>query len=327
MTNHTPLWVQPSTGDPDETWSALELRNFTRGFASLEPGVAGFQGVLPSSTVSSPGFHVVQRAAGANFSVDVQTGKAAITDDDVSNGGAAHIWADAVNNVVIPNPPSSGTEVHRIVLQFRDKLENPGSWSTYDFAAVCLPDTGSGTPAEPNSAITIAFVSVAAGQSSVTNSNITDYRECAGNLFSYKTSDLGRTSTTMSADPDLQLMQLAANAVYYVDGVIFYDGGASGGSEGDIKFGWNLTSASLLYACQHINESNQQTGGFAFAGGDTVTAETTGVGATMDAVIKGLMTTNAAPASALFKWSKDHAPDSTNTHVLTKSFLRARRVA
>ena len=77
------------------------------------------------------------------------------------------------------SPPVSGSRTHRVVAQVRDKLHNSTSWSTYEWTIDVLEDTGSGTPALPNSAISLALVTVAAGQTSVTDSNIQDFRPSA----------------------------------------------------------------------------------------------------------------------------------------------------
>ncbi len=56
-----------------------------------------------------------------------------------------------------------------------DKLHD-GSATTYEWVIECLSDTGSGTPATPASAISLATVSVTVGQASVLDTNITDTR-------------------------------------------------------------------------------------------------------------------------------------------------------
>src|SRR5213078_3498906 len=138
---------------------------------------------------------------------------------------------DGTVNVATPSAPGSGTQVHRLVLQVQDKLNN-GTWSGYTAALTVLADTGSGTPAEPNSAITLALISIAAGQASVQNANITDYRQRVGQVAAVKAADLARThATTPTNDPDIQLLNLQASATYEVAGVLFYTGG-SGASEG-----------------------------------------------------------------------------------------------
>ena len=71
--------------------------------------------------------------------------------------------------------PASGTRTHRVIARIKDKKHN-GIWTVYDWAIEVLQDTGSGIPALPNSAISLALVTIAAGQTSITNGNIADDR-------------------------------------------------------------------------------------------------------------------------------------------------------
>src|SRR5262249_5519819 len=134
----------------------------------MAAGVGGEQGVTAAS-----GFNVTQRGAGANMSVDVSSGLAYIVGDDVSNQGTYQVWSDATANVTGWTVPGAGTFHHRLVLQVQDKLNN-GAYSGY--VAVLLPvlDTGSGLPAEPNTAITLATIDIPSGTSAITNSMIND---------------------------------------------------------------------------------------------------------------------------------------------------------
>lgn len=171
MTLKTPLLMQAGGGDTAISYSALDLRTLFGGLFAGE-GV-----VRPVADGSSP-LKATQRAAGANFSVDVSAGRAVVAGDDVSNQGPYMVESTAIENLVIPSPPVSGTRTHRVVAQVRDKLHN-GAYTTYDWVLQVLEDTGSGTPAVPASAIGLARVAVTAGQSSVTTANITDDRVTA----------------------------------------------------------------------------------------------------------------------------------------------------
>lgn len=154
----TPLWMQPAEGDASIPYSANDDRWLITSLWDTE-------GVIWGLTVS-------QRAAGANFSVDVAPGQAIITGNDVSGQGSYLVTSTDVVNVPVPAPPASGSRTHRVVAWVRDKLHD-GTQSTYDWTLTVLEDTGGGTPAAPPSAITLALVTVAAGQTSVTNSDIT----------------------------------------------------------------------------------------------------------------------------------------------------------
>lgn len=162
----TPLYMQPVTGDPAIQYSALQDR------ASLLSAVFSREGVLD---VDAGQLKVAQRAAGANFSVDIASGRCAILGDDVSDQGTYLCTNTTTVNLATPTAPGSGTRRHRVIARVRDKLHN-GTFTTYEWVLELLQDTGTGTPAQPNSAITLGFVNIAAGQASVTNANIEDAR-------------------------------------------------------------------------------------------------------------------------------------------------------
>jgi hypothetical protein len=154
-----PILQQPSGGDPAISYSAQVLRDgLIRALVSRE-GVFDYDSVQPV---------VRQRGAGANASIDVVAFRGAVFGDDVANQGTYLIRNDATLNVTgTPSPPGSGTRRHRIIVRVRDKLHN-GTWSTYDAAVAILADTGSGTPAEPATAITIGYINQGVGQTSIT---------------------------------------------------------------------------------------------------------------------------------------------------------------
>ncbi len=159
MTLKSPWIMQASGGDPEIEYSGLDIRSVLDA-SIVSEGVIG----LGSLRVS-------QRGAGANFSVDVAAGFCAITGDDVALQGKYLCQNTAVVNLVIPSPPVSGSLVHRVIARVKDKTHN-GSWSTYEWTMEVLPDVGSGTPALPATAITLALVTVASGASNVVDANI-----------------------------------------------------------------------------------------------------------------------------------------------------------
>lgn len=158
MTLKRPLFMQAAIGDTALEYSAAETRD-------LFHAMVGSEGVLS-------GMQVTQRAAGANMSVDVAAGVCFITGDDVTDQGKYLCRSTAVENLTVPAAPGSGTRTHRVIARVKDKLHN-GSWTTYEWTPELLADTGSGTPATPASAISLATVAVSAGQTSVLDSNIT----------------------------------------------------------------------------------------------------------------------------------------------------------
>ncbi|MGH3673648.1 MAG: hypothetical protein ACRDSH_23965 [Pseudonocardiaceae bacterium] len=170
MAIQTPLFLQKTGADADVTYSATNYR------LALIAGLCQFPGVI--DPYGSNGLLVTQRGAGANFSVDVAAGYGIIQGGDVTLQGSYIAVNDATVNVATPSAPGSGTRIHRLVLQIRDKLNN-GAYTTYDGQLQLLQDTGSGTPATPASALSLAKVSISAGQANVSNANITDDRAWA----------------------------------------------------------------------------------------------------------------------------------------------------
>lgn len=164
-------YMQPAVGDPSINVPAATFRMAIAALAGI-----GGEGILaPTSAV------VTQRGAGANFSVDIQPFQAIVAGTDVSEQGSYLVTNTAVFNLATPSPPGSGTRTHRLVAQVRDKKNN-GTWTTYDWTPVIVQDTGSGEPAEPASSETLADITIAAGQASVTNANINQSGNILRNL-------------------------------------------------------------------------------------------------------------------------------------------------
>jgi len=112
---------------------------------------------------------VSQRAAGANMSVDVASGRAMV------RGMVAELTA--TDNLTIAANSSGSTRIDRIVVQ----VALSGAASTHTITLEVLQGTpGAGAPALTQTATTwemsLAQVSVADGASSITNANITDER-------------------------------------------------------------------------------------------------------------------------------------------------------
>ncbi|GGV34269.1 hypothetical protein GCM10010182_67700 [Actinomadura cremea] len=164
MTLYTPLFMQAAEGDDTIEYDGRAMRLLLTGIWSSEGPV-------------NNSFGVSQRSAGANMSVDVAGGTAIVTGNDVSLQGTYMCISDAIENVTVPAAPVSGSRTHRIMLYVKDKLyDGTLDANTYEFAVELQEDTGSGTPDLPPSAISLALVTVAAGQISVTDANITDTR-------------------------------------------------------------------------------------------------------------------------------------------------------
>jgi hypothetical protein len=312
---HNPMIMAPSGADPTIYNTQAEYRRLYTSFCQVPTGVDILEGVLGNS------FAVTQRGAGANFSVDISVGRAFIQDDDTSANGIYQVWSDATFNLVTPGAPGSGTRVHRVVLQMRNKGEN-GAWATYDFTPVLLQDTGSGTPAQPASAITLAFVSIATGQASVLNANITDYRQRADTITVTKPGDTSRSSATQVIDPDLQLLNLAANATYNVKGLLIQRADAN---PGGIIANFTASAGSVMrYFLVTIGLSNA-TIGSGYQGADSWQSYGSGITLDGDILFDGVLYTGAAPASVSLLWGRLSAT-ANNTVLKQYSYLSARRI-
>lgn len=233
MTVRTPLFLQKTGADADVTYSATDWR------LGLIAGLCQFTGVV--DPYGSGGLQVTQRGAGANFSVDVAAGYAFVPGGDVSLQGNYVVVNDATVNVATPSAPGSGTRVHRLVLQVRDKLNN-GSWTTYDGQLQLLQDTGSGTPATPASAISLATISISAGQANVSSGNITDTRAWA--RWSLSTSGLLTVNTGYTASDANRVPRWVLTA----DGYVHLHGWQAGTGSGTANPGTQYLLATGLPA-------------------------------------------------------------------------------
>lgn len=166
-----PAVLQPVTGDPAIPYSAADFR------ATLLSAMFSREGVYD---LRGGHLKVSQRTAGANMTVEIAPGRAAIQGDDLSDQGMYAVTNTTPYSLVVPAPPASGSRTHRVIAQLRDRSAN-ASWApgTYDWIPLLLPDTGTGVPAEPPSAITLGTVTVPAGAGSVVNSMISDARKRA----------------------------------------------------------------------------------------------------------------------------------------------------
>lgn len=198
MTRYTPLYMQAGGGDPSFDYSAqLDRQLFMAMWQS--------EGIIPPTGTNSlvtGGFKVTQRAAGADFSVDISTGIALVDGDDVASQGRYLIWSDAVENRATPTP-GAGSRTHRVVAQIRDKLHN-GLWTGYDWDFVVVPDTTGALPALPASALEIARVTILPADTAVFNTpNIVDFRSLAAlraSRFPQVSSDAGRPAVPAESE-------------------------------------------------------------------------------------------------------------------------------
>lgn len=173
VTTHHPLYLQAVSGDTALTYSADDFRE-------LVQALVGRAGRLKDAS----SLWVSQRLAGANFSVDVWAGAAMVGDGYV------------VTNYARRNVPLTGfntspvaTRTHRVLLCVYDKAV---SGTAYEARIAVTEDTGSGAPDpsdNPTAILELARFTIASGQTSVADANIT---------MTASRGTLGTTATTFT---------------------------------------------------------------------------------------------------------------------------------
>jgi hypothetical protein len=317
-----PLWLQATGGDAALPYSATLWRTEFDAMFQAE-------GVL-----STPAWKVTQRGAGANFSVDVAAGSGVILGDSVASQGKYIARSVGAVNVTTPAAPGAGTRIHRVIARIRDKA---AAGTNYDWTLELREDTGTGTPALDASAISLATVSIAAGQASVLDANITDTRPFAWlagmpYLIAYKTADNGSTLSTTLINDDHLFQYLPASTTWLVQGNIGYYSDPAD----DMKFGWSGPSgATFRWSPGHMPST--------IAGGTVAnttvqnwntsiaTTEVAGGSGAPTPVTslrpQGLLTIGSTPGIFRFQFCRSIASSANGTTTLQGSTLLFARVA
>lgn len=143
-------------------------RDFRRFFA----GVFLSEGVLGATDLD-----VTQRAAGANMSVDVASGRCLISDAQTMQG-LYPLVSDATTNLAIASNSSGSTRIDLVVARVKDtEYADASNAKTIE---IVQGTAGSGVPATPTRCLKLAEVTVASGAGSITNANIAEARVWAG---------------------------------------------------------------------------------------------------------------------------------------------------
>lgn len=153
-----PLWLQAAGADAAIAYTAAQFRSLINAMFPV-PG-----------TIATGDFTMAQRGAGANFSIDISSGRCAIQGTDTTHQGSFVVESWGTLNCPTPSAPVSGSpRVHRVVLQILDKQS---TGTLYGWEVHLVEDTGSGLPAAPNSSYTLGTVTIPVGASSVTTAMI-----------------------------------------------------------------------------------------------------------------------------------------------------------
>jgi hypothetical protein len=124
-------------------------------------------------------FLVAQRSAGANMSVDVAAGRAVVRGDTDTDEGLYAALSSATTNVSITAADGSNPRVDRVVLEIKNNEEDAGGLYVARIRTVDgTPTSGAtlvnlnGAASVPSSCLLLANVLVAAGDTSITDSEI-----------------------------------------------------------------------------------------------------------------------------------------------------------
>jgi hypothetical protein len=158
-----PIWLQAKGGDTAVPFTGQDLRGF-------------IQAMIPGEGVLGPLDFRVTQNGGGDGTVNVAAGNASIDGDGATNLGAYFVRSIGTVNLAVPSAGAGVTRTHRVIIRVRDSQLDAST--TYDWTLEVLEDTGSGTPAQPNSAITLALVS-RTGSNAVLTANVTDSRTIA----------------------------------------------------------------------------------------------------------------------------------------------------
>lgn len=125
---------------------------------------------------------VIQRAAGANMSVDVLAGGAMVGGTESATQGQYFVYNDASVNVPITAADGSNPRKDLIGVRVRDS-EYSGVSNVGEIIVVTgTPAASPSEPTAPANFLTLALVDVAAGATSITTANITDRRRTVAAL-------------------------------------------------------------------------------------------------------------------------------------------------
>jgi hypothetical protein len=238
VTLNKPLFLQALPGDTALPYSAQEIRTM------LDALLVG-SGVLTSASLA-----VAQRGAGANFSVDVAAGWAAVAGTSVADQGKYLAESTATMNVAIAGAPGAGfSRLDLVYAQIRDRQADGGA--SYDWVIDKATGVSSGVlPATPANALPLAQIGPVINTTpSITNSLITDLRtqpSAAG--FRARAVTFATSGGTVSAPfvgltggPQLTVPLLAGQQVLVTVSAL---ASISGGTGHSAQMGFNVAGAA-----------------------------------------------------------------------------------
>lgn len=174
-------------------------------------------------------YKVIQRAAGANMSVDVGAGFALVPANNTGNKGLYHIENDASVNVSLAASNATNPRIDMIYVQVDDSADGAAADDTPQFGVVtgtptagATLDNRTGAGTLPSNSLLLADVLVGAAVTSITGSNIRDRRPWVRGAFGFReyASNIDVTSTSAVALPGAsftQRVEVGANGLLSVE--------------------------------------------------------------------------------------------------------------
>lgn len=173
--------------------------------ARLARNLASFVGT--EGVLGPTDLFVRQRLAGAAMLVEVLVGRAIIDGDDIPFQGTYLVVSEEVLEVTVPSADAALSRIDLVVLRVLDS--NAGASS--DEARIELlegtPDGEPVAPSVPDTAIPLAFVTVAPNVTIILQSNITEARTPSGPLVEPVLNNLGDVTVPSPEDGDALVYQ------------------------------------------------------------------------------------------------------------------------
>jgi hypothetical protein len=130
-----------------------------------------------SQGVADYGSMVVAQSNTPGMSVQVAAGHALIAGTQTASQGFYIAYNDGATTIAIATANPTNPRIDRIVVAVQDAFYGGTANNQVIFQAVTgTPASSPVAPAAPDNSITLAYVAVAAGATSITNANITDLR-------------------------------------------------------------------------------------------------------------------------------------------------------
>lgn len=165
MALETPLVLQALTGDAAIPYTAQQIRGLIQAVVPLQ-GVTSANDLLVS-----------QRAAGANMSVDIAAGQAAIRGTNIALQGTYLVRSTSIVNVPVGTAHATLRRIDLVVARVYDRQADGGA--SYSWTIEVIPGIAgdfNGPPSTPFTSVALAEITVPAASASIVAANITDKR-------------------------------------------------------------------------------------------------------------------------------------------------------